>query len=800
MGKSLLLFRLLITGVILLPWTTISYAQSGYGVLEGRILSAEGKPAAGITVHVNGTRLSVATNEGGEFRLDRVRAGQTTLHVTAVGLAPVDRTVTVRASDKVSVDISLSENWNELQEVWINAQQNSYKADRPSTSLRINTPLLEVPQNIQVISSGMLSDQQVLSMEDGVIRNVSGATRLEHWGGMYTRVNMRGSRASSFRNGMNITSSWGPLSEDMSFVERIEVIKGPAGFMMSNSEPSGIYNVVTKKPTGSDFNGMASFTMGSYDLYRTALDLDGKLDKEGKLAFRLNAMGTKSNSVRDFEFNQRTLIAPVLTYNISDATSLTLEYTYQRAKMSNVGSFYMFSPDGYGTYPRNVTLLEPGLEPSVINDHSAFAYLNHRINENWKLTAQLGYFNYDMVGSSSWVNDVRSNGEIDRYVSIWDAVNENRFGQVFLNGDVQTGAVRHRILGGLDLGTKSYMADWAQAYDLNNADHPFNPANPVYNDPVNGLPVFDRSQPLSVRAAGNLSEQSYTGLYAQDELGFLDNTIRLTLGGRYTWVRDLDYLVPRNSDRFTPRLGLSVSIDRYSSVYALYDQTFTPQSGIMRSGGAPKPITGNNMELGLKRDWFNGKLRSSISAYRILKNNTLTTDPDNQGTEGFVIDVGQSRTQGIELDIQGEILPGLLAVVNYAYTDSEISKTSGAENLPATAVVGARIPGYATHEANASLRYALQRGALKGSGIYGGFTYLGDRDTWTWPTAIDQMGLPDYYKFDAGLFWGKDRIQVNLNVYNVLDTYLYTGSAYETYYYYQAEPGRNFRLGINYRF
>src|SRR3546814_11159908 len=113
-------------------------------------------------------------------------------------------------------------------------------------------------------------------MSDQLIRNVSGATRLEHWGDLYTNITMRGSQIQAFRNGFNVVNSyWGPLTEDMSFVDHIEFVKGPAGFMLSNGDPSGLYNVVTKKPTGRQ-QGEVSFTMGSYELYRATVDMDGK--------------------------------------------------------------------------------------------------------------------------------------------------------------------------------------------------------------------------------------------------------------------------------------------------------------------------------------------------------------------------------------------------------------------------------------------------------------------------------------------------------------------------------------------
>lgn len=118
----------------------------------------------------------------------------------------------------------LSESQEDLEEVVI--KKNKYKQDKPSLSLRLQTPVLEIPQNVQIVSGQTLKDQQITSMSDGVIRNVSGAVRLEHWGDLYTNITMRGSQIQAFRNGFNVVSSfWGPLTEDMSFVDHIEFVK-----------------------------------------------------------------------------------------------------------------------------------------------------------------------------------------------------------------------------------------------------------------------------------------------------------------------------------------------------------------------------------------------------------------------------------------------------------------------------------------------------------------------------------------------------------------------------------------------
>ncbi|SCC43771.1 iron complex outermembrane recepter protein [Chitinophaga costaii] len=161
--------------------------------------------------------------------------------------------------------------------------------------------------------------------------------------------------------------------------------------------------------------------------------------------------------------------------------------------------------------------------------------------------------------------------------------------------------------------------------------------------------------------------------------------------------------------------------------------------------------------------------------------------------------LGQTKTQGLEFDLRGELLPGLNLIANYAYTDSKISETTMDFR---TAKVGNRVPGYATHNANAWLSYKQNKGPLKGLGLSGGFTYLIDRDSWTWGGHDGIAKLPDYFRLDGSVFWEKGKIRLTVNAYNLLNKYLYDGSweDWAGYYSWQTEAGTNYRFNINYRF
>ncbi|MGM5632079.1 TonB-dependent siderophore receptor [Apibacter raozihei] len=712
-----------------------------------------------------------------------------------VVLSQVDTTqnsLTTENSDSLKTSKIFKE--NHLDSIIIRNNQEKYNSKNISGSLRLDEPILEIPQNIQIVNSAIIKDQLITSMSDGLIKNISGVTRLEHWGDTYVRINMRGSRASAFRDGMNVTSTWGPLTEDMSFVERVEIVKGPSGFMMSNGEPSGIYNVVMKKPVKNNQN-LISLMLGSYDYYRGALDIGGKIDQKGKLLYRLNIYGQSNNSFRKYEFNKKAGIAPVLSYQIDDNTLLTLEYTYQSVNMSNIGSYYSFSPSGYASLPRNYSVLAPGMEPTKIEDQSFTVNLQHNLSENWKITAQAAYFNYYKKGSSLWLNYINTHGDLRRTVSIGDAINEMKFGQVFVNGSINTGKIKHRILAGLDLGNKEYWGDWSQTFALDTEDS-YNIYAPGNGSASLGLPTFDRSKSIKERSGGSKYLLKYTGIYVQDELGVFDEKLRITIATRYTSAEDTSYGVTAEKNRFTPRLGISYSLTPNTSLYALYDQAFVPQSGNKRDGGKIDPIVGNNIELGAKKIWFDGKWNSSLSVYQITKKNQLSADPDNTSSESYVLQLGKTRTQGVEVDIQGTLSKGFNMIANYAFTESKITEDTKQYKK------GTLVPGYAKHVANIILRYSFSEGILKGWGINTAYTLQADRSTWN--TVEGEKALPDYNRFDAGISWTNNKITIALNINNLFDQYLYSGSAGNIgkvmTWRWQTEASRNYRLGISYTF
>ena len=790
MKKHCLLLLCLLTSLYILA----NDPSEGTGIIKGKITTSDGKVAPEVSVLIKGTAKGTTTDEQGDFEFRKLRAGAYTLVISHLGFETSEQSVTVEEYKTSAVNIQLNISNKELASVIITSNRK-FRTGWLSPSLRLSSPIIETPQNIQVITKGIITDQQSFDMLEGIQRNVSGAQKLEHWDN-YARINMRGSNLTAFRNGMNVQMPWGPLTEDMSMVDRIEFVKGPAGFMLANGEPGGFYNVVTKKPTGNN-KGEVSFSLGSFDLFRTTLDLDGKLSKNGKLLYRLNLMGQLKGSHRDNEFNNRYSIVPVLKYLVDDKTAVTLEFTHQFSQMSAIGSNYAFSKVKYGDLPRNFTTAEANLDPANINDNSVQATLEHRFNDDWKFTAQAGFLKYNMVGQSIWPRGISETNDsmMQRGISIWDALALNKTGQMFLNGNLSSGAVAHKLLFGIDMAGKDYYADWNQAAPL--GDSTFNIYKPVYGTVYpDQIAKWDRSQ--SIRERGVHYNNAFTSLYVQDELEFFNNKLRVTLAGRYTTNKNVDaYSGTTDDNKFTPRVGVSYSIDKSTSAYFVYDESFVANYGTDWQGISFDPLMGVNLEAGIKKDWFNGKWNSTVSVYQIKRNNVLTTDTEhpnpNNGQFTYQRQTGQQETKGVEVDVKGELSRNLEAVVNYAYTEAKVTKDTDPK------IVGNMVAGATKHIQNTWLSYKVRDGKLSGLRFSLGYQYQAGRSSW-YIFDNSENALPDYFRLDGGISYQTAKFDVIFNVNNITNKYLYSGAPYGNLFYWQTEPGINSRLSVFYKF
>ncbi|MFF5381131.1 TonB-dependent siderophore receptor [Pedobacter suwonensis] len=687
-----------------------------------------------------------------------------------------------------------------LDEVRISSRYyRRYNLNKSSAALKLNTPLLELPQNIQEIDQRLIEDQQAITINESVTRNVSGALRNNNADLYNSSVFMRGAQITPMRNGLDLSMIYaGPSAEDAAIIGRVEFIKGPSSYINGLFDPAGSYNVLTKQPAGTG-NREVSFTTGSFNLYRLSADLDGNLDKRGKWQYRLNAAGQKSKSFQKYNFNDKVVVNPVIRYNINDHAYVSAEYLFQDQRYQQYFAT-VFAPNGFASLPADFTINDPNKAPFKSIEHNGFLSYHNAFNKNWHLTINTAYARDHLEGTYFFVsryNAAQPNLIMRR--ATYERLNTGVLAiQPYISGEFSTGSVRHQLLGGVDVNRKKFIS-YSGSGDptANQTLYPLDANHPVY-----GI-SFDanvRAGSLSAIATDQQSI-SYQAAYVQDELGLFENKLRVTLGARLTFSKTGVQKSPAktslgetNNTAFTPKLGLSYSLRSDFSVYALYDQTFTPQSGVNTSSGeAFKPLRGENLEAGLKKDWVGGKWNTTVSLYRIIRDNVKVTDPSTN----IQTQLGQTTSKGIEFDLKGEIVKGLNAVINYAYTDSHISKDENPARL------GLTTPFTVKHIQNTWLNYLLPVEKVRGLSISAGYQLQAGR---AGRYELQKLSLAPVFRLDGGIGWSQGHFSVNGMVNNILNRFNY-GSAWITpssatigTYAYVPYPPREFRLNVGYKF
>lgn len=692
------------------------------------------------------------------------------------------------------------------------------KTTIPSSTLRLGENLLVTPQNIQVIDQRLLNDQMILTTAEGLSRNVSGVRTITHQEEGSVGIAVRGFQASNLRNGMDVSGSFGPLREDMAFVERVEFVKGPAGFMMGNTQPGGFYNIVTKKPTGIN-RRTAQMTLGSYSLLRAAVDIDQQLSSDGKFLGRFNLMGTKKGNFQQYVNHEQYVINPSFKYNASEHTNVIFEYILSENNFEGGFAKYAYGIDGFKEVKKNFSFSDPIMDPTKSREHNVYGTINHNFDDDWLLTAQFGYVRSEMEGASIYANynsivladgsEGLKKGDVTRNVSINDALNTSTVGQVFTRGRFSTGAVRHHILAGLDMGKKFYVADWSVAGSIVDKSRRlpvnaageviFNIYNPVYGNLTKDmLPTYDRTRPLRERGASSLSDYSYSSVHVQDEVRLLQDKLRIAAGLRYTATKKVSAANSGNevkNEAFTPRFSITGLLTPTLTVYALYDETFQEQTGLLVDGGSPDPSYGRNKEIGFKKTWLQNKLMTNITAYHLTKTNMLTAaGVDNPGRSE---QTGEATSKGIELDVNGAVGKNWNIVFNYAFTDAKVTKDNDSQKI------GGMLYGTAKHISNGWIKYTIADGNLEGLGFSAGYEYQAKRATW--PVVQDHKYLPDdLFSIDLGASYQKNNYHIALLVNNVTNRYnyvgFYPGAWRYTHYGWRVVNPQGFRLNLAYKF
>ncbi|MEO1352016.1 MAG: TonB-dependent siderophore receptor [Cyanobacteria bacterium J06635_15] len=672
---------------------------------------------------------------------------------------------------------------------------SAYVVPQATTATRTETPLLEIPQSIQVIPQQVLEDQQVIRLDEA-LRNVSGVVADTTEGAGF-QFSVRGfPSARLLRDGFSLSgsdalSNTGILAlPEIANVEQLEVLKGPASILYGEIQPGGVINLVTEQPTPEPLYE-AELQLGSRSLIRPQLDFSDRLTADGRLRYRFNALVQREDGFRDFNQGiEREFIAPVVAWNISDRTTLTLDFEYLRDERPNDAGLLAFG-QGVVDVPRDRIVGEPDdvVERSFITTGYR---LVHQFSDTWQVRHAFRHSN--QTYSSNFFLPLTFNETTGIVARLGGGTEwyQDFYGlQTDVVGNFTTGSIEHTLLFGIDLSRD--RSDIESRVNLA-ALSPLDIFNPTYGN-VQRLPFEQLLNPARVQDVTT----SRLGLFLQDQIELFE-TVNLLAGIRYDTVSQAVTNAPslfdatgsesrQTVDAVTPRFGLVYQPIPEIAVYASYSQSFTPSSATNLAGNLLEPETGEGLEIGFKTELFNQRLIATLAYFDITRQNVATLDPNAPPLSNASVATGEQRSQGIELDLSGEILPGWQVIANYAYTDARVTQDNA---IP----LGNGLAGIPEHSANVWTTYTLQDGDLAGLGFGLGFNYVGER-----PGDLNNsFRLDEYWVTNAAIFYDRNDFQLALNFKNLFNTNYIQGTPISRVR--GIEPGEPFTIvgSISFRF
>lgn len=646
---------------------------------------------------------------------------------------------------------------------------DGYLATSSTAVTFLNVPDMDLPASVSTVTRDTIRDQQALRIDD-ILRDVSGAVKLNDQLRPDSFI-LRGFevRSRSYRKNGMLDPTFTP--RDFANVERVEILKGPGSVLYGAGQPSGTVNLITKKPLASEF---ADFTaqFGSFDLERYTIDVNSPLRRNDDVLVRLNMAYEDRNSFRDFGYNERVFVAPVVTWLIDDDTALTWEGEYLKDRRRfDTG---VVALDGrVGGLPIQRYLGEPENDFQTFQDWRQSIFLDRKLNDIW--TARLmatslfyyapssGTFPIEQVPNSTVVN--RSRQDITKFFEQYHGITLN------LGAEFTTGKAEHNLVVGTEQGW--FVSDSFQTEStlpgLQNV--PIDAANPEYLNPT----IF-----FTPAVFDSVYRENRHGIYFQDAIKFNEHWSGL-VGLRYDRVRTVfqrelrifgiptlpDSRTDQTFDRWTPRVGLVYQpIPDELSLFTSYSRSFDPPPGGPRLTNDPlMPEVGEAWEIGAKFQ-LNPRLAAQATWFWINKQN-VTIDATSSEPPFFVTtQVGSQMSQGVELSLIGHLTDRWLTTSNYTFTDALMSDDSN------PLVDGRRPRNVPRHMVNLWTRYNLVQTNEQTLGAGLGMVFVDDR--------LAALGgdtrLPDFTRWDAGVFYNRGRWDLSLYIENLFDKAYYAGS------------------------
>ncbi|HDS1754709.1 TonB-dependent receptor [Pseudomonas sp. M5] len=680
----------------------------------------------------------------------------------------------------------------ELQALNINGTADSeradgpvegYKASRSASATRTDTALHEIPQSISVVPKDVLEDTGATRLQDG-LDYAGGVGRANNFGGQgLTTFTVRGFTTGEFyRNGFPINRGY-PNAPDANSVERLEVIRGPATSLYGRGDPGGTFNVVSKQPLAEPKVTLGS-QLDDQGMHRATLDATGPLNEEGSLAYRLNVLGEGGESFRDDVESERYDVAPVLSWQVNDATKIVFEGDFMRNNHPLDRGLTRL-PGQRGTASRDTNIWEKGSDNLLHNDNNmAQLRFEHALSEDWTLGGGMQWLDGSLKGNAVEANALQADGQtLGRNFNYRKLEWTDRDYQLNLTGHFDTGGFAHTLLTGIEYEDYDYSsiiqrsAAGAGAYPIDIFD-----------------PVLGQPRPALTRTTTHDKENLKTwAAFIQDQVA-LTERLKALAGVRFErYEHDYDNKLNNAGDfskgenGVTPRFGLLYDITDTLAVYANTARSFKPNSGASLQGSGFDPEKGKSYELGVKWEAPDRQLSIDAAVYHIVKENVLTRDPnDPSGT--YSIAAGEVRSRGLDINIAGNLTPEWRVIGGYAYVDAEVTQDN-------TVPSGTRLANIPRNSFSLLNTYEFQDGLAKGLGLGVGVKYIDDR---AGQTAATTYTMASYSVVDLHSFYKvNEHVRLNLDVKNVFNKG-YDEGAFNTYVY----PGapRTVQAGVAYTF
>lgn len=669
-------------------------------------------------------------------------------------------------------------------------------ARQSATATKTDTPIQKVPQSISVVTAEEMalhqpkSVKEALSYTPGVAVDTRGASNT------YDYLIIRGFAAdgqsqNNYLNGLKMQGNfYNDAVIDPYMLERAEVMRGPVSVLYGKSNPGGLLNMVSKRPTTEPLKEV-QFKMGTDSLFQTGFDFSDALDDDGVYSYRLTGLARSANAQQQGAEEQRYAIAPSFTWRPDDKTNFTFLSYFQNEP--ETGYYGWLPKEGTVSKLPNGSRLPTDFNEGADNNtysrnEKMVGYsFDHEFNDTFTVRQNLRYaqnkvsqksvYGYGMCSDPLYTKDPANSPCASIPQSDWDHtltrqyVDDNEKLQNFsvdtqLQSTFATGSLDHTLLTGVDyMRMRNDINSWfgwagsvapSDIYNLDRSDFDFG------------------SHPGPGAAYRVLNKQEQTGLYAQDQMQW--DKVLVTLGGRYDWAKQdslnrvSGVLDSRDDRQFTWRGGVNYLFDNGVTPYFSYSESFEPNSQVGESGNIFAPSKGKQYEAGVKYVPSDRPIVLTGAVYQLTKTNNLMADPNGSI---WSVEGGEIRSRGVEIEAKAALSASVNVVGSYTYTDAEYTTdTNYKGNTPA------QVP---KHMASLWGDYTLYDGALSGLTLGTGVRYTSS----SYGDPANSFKVGSYTLVDALVRYDLARVgmagsNVALHVNNLFDRE-YVASCFNTY-------------------